>query len=88
MAQQKLLSDTYVSDRINVSEDDAIKELVDCTMTIASTLREKKEDEQLESARSIVKDLSSGYNSVIKHEKAKIEFLLGKIEEARLLASI
>jgi len=80
---EKLLTDTYVSDRIHISEDDAVKELTECSFEIRKTLKDKEEDTELNSAKIIVKDLSAGYTAAINYEKAKIDFLLEKIEEAR-----
>ena len=91
MAKQdfkKLLTDTYVSDRIQITEDEAIKELTDANFAVKQINREKEEDEELQSAKEIVKDMNAGYNSASKFEKAKIDFLLGKIEETRAYAEL
>lgn len=85
---KKLLTDTYVSDRVSISEDDAIKELTNASFTIRQILSEKEDDEPLQEAKMIVKDMNAGYNSAVKYEKAKVEFLLEKIEEARTLKAL
>lgn len=84
---EKLLTDTYVSDRIHITEDEATKELTECSFVIKNTLKDKEADTELNSAKVIVKDLSAGYTAAINYEKAKIDFLLEKIEEARLAKS-
>lgn len=85
---KKELSDVYVSSRVNISEDQAVKELTEAEFAMKHILDEKDNDEHLQSAKNIVKDLNAGYSSAIKHEKAKIDFLLKKIEEARAIKSI
>ena len=85
---KKILSDTYVNDRNNITEEEAVKELTNASFIIRQILKEKEEDTALEEAKLAVKDLNAGYNSAIKFEKAKIEFLLEKIEEARALKAI
>ena len=85
---KKILTDTYVSDRVNIDEDKAIEELTNAEFTIRQVLADKEEDDELQTAKVIVKDMSAGYNSAVKYEKAKIEFLLEKIEEVRLLKTL
>ena len=85
---KKLLTDTYVSDRVNINEEEARKQITESEFEIKSILYDKSEDKDLNAARSILKDLNAGYSSVISIEKAKIDFLLGKIEENRLLNKI
>ena len=85
---KKILTDTYVSDRASITEDEAIRELTDSEFVIKQLLNEKDEDEELQAAKVIAKDLNAGYTSAIKYEKAKIDFLLNKIEDARLLAQL
>lgn len=82
---EKLLSETFVSNNINLSEEEAKQKLIDSQFQIKDLLQEKEDDEQLNAAKEIVKDLNAGYNSVITVEKAKIEFLLEVIEKRRAL---
>ncbi len=42
---------------------------------------EMSQNERLQAAKQIVKDLESGYKSTVKYEEAKISFLLEKVEE-------
>lgn len=81
---EKLLSDTFVSNNLNLSEDEAKTKLIDSQFQIKGLVTDREEDEQLSAAKEIVKDLNAGYSSAIAHEKAKIEFLLEVIEKRRL----
>lgn len=81
---EKVLSETFVSNNINLSEEEAKTKLIDAQFQIKALLTDKEEDEQLNAAKEIVKDLNAGYNSTIAHEKAKIEFLLEVIEKRRV----
>lgn len=80
---EKLLSDTFVSNNLNLSEDEAKSAIIDSQFQIKSLLSDKEEDDQLNAAKEIVKDLNAGYSSALAHEKAKIEFLLEIIEKRR-----
>ena len=79
----KILSDTYVSTNITLSEEEASKKLIEAQFAIKQINEEKEEDTQLSSAREIVKELGAGYAAASKHEKAKVEFLLEVIEGRR-----
>lgn len=79
----KILSDTYVSTNINLTEEEASKKLIEAQFAIKQIGEEREEDEQLSSAREIVKELGAGYSAASKHEKAKVEFLLEVIEGRR-----
>ena len=82
---EKLLSETFVSNNLNLSEEEAKTKLIEAQFQIKSVFQDKEEDEQLNAAKEIVKDLNAGYNSVLAVEKAKIEFLLEVIEKRRAL---
>lgn len=81
---EKVLTESYVASKIGISETDAEKELITAEFAVKEILNEKEGDNQLSAAKEIVKDLNAGYSSAIKYEKAKIEFLLEKIEDLRL----
>jgi hypothetical protein len=81
---EKILTESYVASKADVSEGDAEKELITSEFAIKDLLHEKESDDQLTAAKEIVKDLNAGYSSAVKYEKAKIEFLLEKIENLRL----
>lgn len=81
MSENKTLSKAFVDNNENISEDVAGELIVKATQEIRSLEQERDADEKLTAARQIVKDLSGAYTSAIKYEKAKIHFLLEKIQE-------
>lgn len=78
---KKILSSAFLENNENVSEDEAASLVVKAEMQIKALREEKSEDEQLNAAIQVKKDLESGYNNAIKYEEAKIQYLLAKIEE-------
>ena len=78
---KKVLSKSFVDNHENVTEDVAGELIVRAEQKIREIKEEKAADEKLRTAREIVKDLNSSYNSAMKYEYAKIDFLLEKIEE-------
>ena len=80
---EKILSDTYVSTNLSLSEEEATAKLIEAQFAIKQINQEKEDDTQLSSAREIVKELGAGYSAASKHEKAKVEFLLEIIEGRR-----
>lgn len=77
----KVLSQTFVDNHSNLNEDQAAEYIVKSEQKIKELEEERNSDDKLNAARQIVKDLNSGYSSAIKYEKAKIAFLLERIEE-------
>lgn len=82
---EKVLSETYVSNNLNLSEEEAKNKLIEAQFAIKQINGEKEDDEQLNAAKEIAKELNAGYNAAIKHEKAKVEFLLEIIEKKRVV---
>jgi hypothetical protein len=78
---EKTLSKSFVDNHENVTEDVAGELIVAATQKIREIEQEKEADEKLAAAKQIVKDLNSAYTSAIKYERAKINFLLEKIQE-------
>lgn len=76
-----ILSKAFVENHANISEDEAEHLIAKAEQKIKAIKEEQANDEKLLAAKQIVKDLNSGYSSVLKMERAKIDFLLGKIEE-------
>lgn len=76
-----VLSKSFVDNNANVNEDQAMEMIVRATQKIKELEDERNGDEKLTAAKQIAKDLSAGYSSAIKYEKAKISFLLEKLEE-------
>jgi glucose-6-phosphate-specific signal transduction histidine kinase len=77
----KVLSKSFVENNENVSEDVAGELIVKAEQKIKAIKEEKAADEKLKAAKEIVKDLNTAYNSAIRYEQAKIDFLLEKIAE-------
>jgi len=78
---KSVLSETFIKDSEDITEDKAMELIVKAEMEIKELEEERDNDDQLNAAKVIVKDLNAGYSSAIKHNKAKIRHLLGKIEE-------
>lgn len=81
MNTSKVLSQSFVENNANISEDQAGELIVKAEQKIKLLEEERANDEKLAAAKQIAKDLNAGYTSAIKYEKAKISFLLEKIEE-------
>lgn len=75
------LSQSFVENASELNEDEATALLVESEQKIRAIKEEQAADEKLTAAKNIVKDLSAGYNSARNYEKAKISFLLDKIQE-------
>jgi hypothetical protein len=78
---KKALSKSFVENHENVTEDVAGELIVKAEQKIKEIREEKNADEKLKAAKEIAKDLNSAYNSAIRYEQAKIDFLLEKIGE-------
>lgn len=78
---KKVLSKSFVDNHENVTEDVAAELIVKAAQTIKDLKEEQASNEKLRAAKEIVKDLNSGFNSAVRHEQAKINFLLEKITE-------
>ena len=80
---KKILTETFVEDCKDMTEDHAKDMIIESTMKIKELEEEKTQDDQLNAAKSVVKDLSAGYNSAIKYEKAKVQFLIDRVKEIK-----
>ena len=78
---KKVLSKSFVENHESVTEDQAADLVVQAELQIRQLEEERSQDDKLNAAKQICKDLGAGYSSAIKYEKAKISFLLEKIEE-------
>ena len=81
--KNKVLSSSFVENHQDIAEDEAMEKITQCELTIRDLTEEKKNDDKLNAAKQIVKDLNNGYNSALNYEKAKIQFLLEQIEKIR-----
>ena len=79
----KILSSSFMENNKDINEDEAMAKITQSELEIKAILDEKKNDDKLEAARDICKQLSLGYNASLKMEKAKIQFLLERIESLR-----
>lgn len=78
---RKMLSKAFVDNNEDVNEDVAAELIVKAEQKIREIEDERNADEKLAAAKQISKDLSGSYSSAIKYEKAKIQYLLEKINE-------
>lgn len=78
---KKTLSKSFVDNHEDINEDAAGALIVESTQKIKEIEQERDADEKLQAAKQIVKDIQSAYTSAVKYERAKINFLLEKIEE-------
>jgi hypothetical protein len=78
---RRILGSAFVENNDSVNEDIAAELIVKAEQKIKEIEEEKSADEKLAAAKNIVKDLNSSYTSAIKYEKAKINYLLEKINE-------
>lgn len=80
-ADTQKLSKSFIDNGKDLNEDEAIELLVESEKKMKLIKEEKAADEKLNAAKSIAKELGAGYSSAMAYEKAKISFLLDKIEE-------
>ena len=78
---KKILSATFLEDNEAISEDEAANLIVKAEQQIKGLLDEMSTDEHLIAAQQVVKDIKGGFRDAINYEKAKIQYLLAKIEE-------
>ena len=76
-----VLSKSFIDNNANVNEDQAMEMIVRATQKIKELEGERQADDKLNAAKQIAKDLNAGYSNAIKYERAKISFLLEKLEE-------
>ena len=80
---KNVLSETFIKDNEEITEDRAMELIVKATIAIKDLNEEKENDDSLNAAKSVVKDLSAGYSSASRYEAAKIKYLVAKVEEIR-----
>lgn len=78
-----ILSETFIENHKEVNEDEAAQLIVRSEMKIRALEEEKSMDEDLASAIEIAKQLKGAYTDAVKYERAKIDYLLKKIDEIR-----
>lgn len=80
---KKILSDAFVKNVDELSEDELLDQVISVENTVRELNEEQKNDEQLRAAKEVVKDLNAGYTNAMKHEKAKLDYLINRINELR-----
>ena len=85
---KSILSTSFVDSNEKITEDEAVKAVTEAEFVMKQLNHDKDNDENLESAKNIVKDLNAGYSAALKYEKAKIDFYLDKIESIRSLKAL
>ena len=78
---KKSLAQSFVENHEDVSEDVAADLIVKSEQKIKEIDEERAADDKLAMAKQIVKDLNGAYTAAVKYERAKIRFLLEKIDE-------
>lgn len=78
---RKVLDKSFLDNHEDINEDTASELIVKSSMKIREIEEERSADENLAAAKQVVKDISSAYSSAVKYERAKISFLLEKIQE-------
>ena len=75
------LSQAFTDSHQEISEDAAEHLIANAHKKIRDIKREMTADERLTAAKEIVKELRSSYTGAISYEKAKIDYLMDRIEE-------
>jgi hypothetical protein len=78
---KEVLNKSFIENNEDVTEDRAAELIVRSEQKIRELRDEQANDDKLNAARQIVKDLNAGYTSAIKYEQAKINWLIDKINE-------
>jgi hypothetical protein len=76
----KVLSKSWVDNHTSISVEQSKNEIYEAELQIRSIEEKKKDDPNLNDAKEIVKDLGSGYKDAIAYERAKIMYLVEKLE--------
>jgi len=77
----KVLSQVFIDNHSDLNEDQVASYIVESALKIKLLEDERSNDDKLNAAKQITKDMNAGYSSAIKYERAKIAFLLERIEE-------
>ena len=80
---KKALAKTFVDNHQDIAEDEALDLIYRANKTVRDLEEEMANHDQLNAAKQVVKDLENGFKSAIKYEKAKIAFLVEKVDEIR-----
>ena len=75
----KNITKTFIESCSGLHRNELSDLIIEAENAIRGIKEQQKEDLALREAKDVVKDLNSGYNSAIKMEREKIEFLLEKL---------
>lgn len=78
---KQVLSNSFQENHKDVSEDRAMELIYQAEKTIKHIREQRNQDDKLNAAKNIAKELGAGYTSALNYEKAKIQFLVERIEE-------
>lgn len=78
---EEVLSKSFVDNVKDLTQEELQELVVQCEKTVRKLKLEKKNDDRLNAAKDLVKDLGGAYTSAISYEDAKKSFLMDRIEE-------
>ncbi len=78
---EEVLSKSFVDNVKDLTAEELQELVIQCEKTVRKLKVEKKNDDRLNAAKDLVKDLSGAYSSAISYEEAKKSFLMDRIEE-------
>lgn len=79
----KVVSKVFMDEVADLTEDEAKERLFQCDEAIVNLKAAQKNDTKLNAAKEVVKDLTAGYSSSIKNERAKRGFLVEHIRRCK-----
>lgn len=77
----KNLPTGFADEAAGMSDDGLRQAILQSEVNIAEVERTQKQDDKLNGAKEIVKDLSGGYNDAKKAQRAKIAYCLHVLDE-------
>ena len=77
---KSILSKSFTENIRDLNEDQLSELIVKAEIKIRQLKEEQANDEKLHAAQQIAKDLNAGYNSIVKMEREKINYLLEQVE--------
>ena len=78
---KKVLSNSFQENHKDVTEDRAMELIYQAERQLKNIREERTQDDKLNAAKNIAKELGAGYTSTLNYEKAKIQFLVERVEE-------
>lgn len=78
---KKILSNSFQENHKDIGEDRAMELIYQAEKTMKNLREERNQDDKLNAAKNIAKELGTGYTSALNYEKAKIQFLVERVEE-------